>query len=51
MKGIPSLFILSSDGKILTHCARGDTSSKGVEAIESWSKDEQFHVPIPKEFR
>jgi len=48
--GIPSLVILSSDGKILTRRGRDDVSAKGVEAMKTWTRGEKVPAPLPEEY-
>ncbi|CAF1372002.1 unnamed protein product [Adineta ricciae] len=48
--GIPSLIILSSDGKLLTRRGRDDVSSKGVEALKVWARGEKVPLPPPEEY-
>ena len=48
--GIPSLVILSSDGKILTRRGRDDVSRKGLDAFRTWAKGEKLPVPTADEF-
>lgn len=50
-QGIPSLFILSSDGKMLSRTGRGDVSSKGIEALKTWGQGQRLPLPIPEEFQ
>ncbi|CAF2960869.1 unnamed protein product [Rotaria sp. Silwood2] len=49
-KGIPSLFIVSSDGKILSRRGRDNISSKGIEALKTWARGEKLPPPLPEEF-
>ena len=49
-EGIPSLIIISSDGKILTRRGRDDISRKGIEAIQTWSKGEILAPPSSDEY-
>jgi hypothetical protein len=49
-EGIPSLFIVSSDGKILSHRGRDDISRKGVEALKTWAQGEKLPLPSADEF-
>jgi thiol-disulfide isomerase/thioredoxin len=48
--GIPSLFILSSDGTVLSRRGRDGVSRKGVEALKTWGQGETIPRPPPEEF-
>ena len=49
--GIPSLIILSADGKVLSRRGRDDFSRKGVEALKTWAKGEKLTAPSTDEFQ
>ncbi|CAF1118739.1 unnamed protein product [Rotaria sordida] len=49
--GIPSLFILSSDGTVLSSRGRNDVSSKGIEALQSWARGEKLPSSSPDEYQ
>ncbi len=50
-KDIPSLIIVSSDGKILSRRGYDDVSRKGVEALKAWVQGEKLPPPTADEFR
>ena len=50
-QGIPSLFILSLDGKFLSSRGHEDVSCKGVEAFKTWAQGEKLAAPLPEEFQ
>ncbi|CAF3085156.1 unnamed protein product [Rotaria sp. Silwood2] len=50
VEGIPTLVVLSADGKILTGDGCDDVLSKGAEAIRLWSTDDQKTTTSPKEY-
>ncbi|CAF5031509.1 unnamed protein product, partial [Rotaria sp. Silwood1] len=47
---IPSLYILSSDGSILSRRGRPDVSRKGIEALKTWGRGEKLPAPLPEEY-
>jgi len=47
---IPSLIIVSSDGKVLTRRGDGDVSRKGVEALKTWGQGEKMAPPSADEY-
>ncbi|CAF4033577.1 unnamed protein product, partial [Rotaria sp. Silwood1] len=47
---IPSLFIISSDGKVLSRHGHGDVSVKGIEALKTWGRGEKLPPLLPEEF-
>ncbi|CAF0809213.1 unnamed protein product [Rotaria sordida] len=49
--GIPSLFIVSSDGQFLSRRGRDDISTKGIEALKTWGRGEKLSPPLPEEFQ
>ena len=50
-KGIPALFVLSSDGQVLSRRGRDDISRKGIDALKTWAQGEKLAVPTPDEFQ
>ncbi len=50
-KGIPALFIVSTDGKVLSRRGRDGISTKGVEALKTWAKGEKLPAPTADEFQ
>lgn len=48
--GIPSLIILTPDGKVLTRQGRDDVGRKGIEALRTWCKGEKIPPPPADEF-
>ncbi|UJR24056.1 hypothetical protein I4U23_027024 [Adineta vaga] len=48
--GIPSLIILSADGNLLARRGRDDVSTKGIEALKTWSRGEKVPPPPPEEY-
>jgi hypothetical protein len=51
LKGIPSLIILSSDGKILSRKGRDEVGRRGVEALNTWAKGEKLDRPSPDQYQ
>jgi hypothetical protein len=51
LKGIPSLIILSSDGKILSRKGRDEVGRRGVEALNAWAKGEKLARPSPDQYQ
>ncbi len=49
-KGIPSLYIVSSDGKNLSRRGTADVLRKGVEALKTWAQGEKLSPPSTDEF-
>lgn len=49
-KGIPTLIVLSSDGKILARDGRGAVGSAGVDALKTWARGEKLPKPAPEQF-
>ncbi|CAF4294027.1 unnamed protein product, partial [Rotaria sp. Silwood2] len=47
---IPRLFIVSSDGKLLSRRGVDDVSRKGVEALKTWTKGETVAPPTADEY-
>ncbi|CAF4151797.1 unnamed protein product [Rotaria sp. Silwood2] len=47
---IPRLFIVSSDGKVLSRRGVNDVSRKGVEALKTWTQGETLAPPKADEF-
>ncbi len=45
------MFILSSDGKILSRRGRDEISRKGVEALKTWAQGEKVAAPATDEFQ
>lgn len=41
IRGIPSLIIIDSKGRLITKNGRGDVSAKGIEAFDAWKKAAQ----------
>ena len=48
--GVPSLIVLSSDGKVLTRRGREEISRCGLSAIQTWAKGETLPPPTADEF-
>ena len=48
--GIPSLFVVSSDGKVLSPRGRDDVSRKGVEAMQAWAQGDKLVASLPEEY-
>ncbi|CAF1685630.1 unnamed protein product [Rotaria magnacalcarata] len=49
--GIPSLFIMSSDGKFLSRRGRADISGKGIEALKTWGEGKKLAAPLAEEYQ
>ena len=49
-EAIPRLFIISSDGKILSRRGVQDVSRKGIEALKTWLRGETVAPPSPDEY-
>ncbi|CAF1172863.1 unnamed protein product [Rotaria sp. Silwood1] len=47
---IPSLFVISSDGKVLSRRGNDDVLRKGVEAMKSWAQGKKLVPPSTDEF-
>ncbi len=45
------MFIVSSDGKILSRRGRDDISRKGAEALKTWAQGEKLARPTVDEFQ
>lgn len=50
-EGIPAMFVLSSDGTILSRRGRDDVLGKGVEAMKTWAQGEKVAPPTEDEFQ
>ncbi|CAF3481780.1 unnamed protein product [Rotaria sp. Silwood2] len=48
---IKTLFIVSSDGKILSHQGVDDVKRKGIEALKTWTQGETVAPPAEDEFQ
>jgi hypothetical protein len=50
-KGIPSLFIVSPNGTVLSRRGCDDVLRKGVEALKTWAQGEKLAPPTVDEFQ
>lgn len=44
------MFVVSSDGKLLSRRGRNDISRKGIEALKTWAQGESLAPPTADEF-
>jgi hypothetical protein len=50
-EGIPSMFIISANGTILSRRGRDGVLGKGVEALKTWAQGEKLAPPTIDEFQ